>query len=158
MAAEDAITLTEPVPQERALFDRLAAFYAYDFSEVTGGALRDDGTYPAHECFDLIWTDPDRHARLIRVAGEVAGFVIVHRFGPAAWDMEQFFVLRKFRRRGVGRAAAVAVFETFRGQWTVEQITANIAAQAFWRRVILDYTKGDYLDTLGEDPEQSFVS
>ena len=89
---------------------------------------------------------------------EPAGFAIVRRTGAQAYDMEQFFVLRKFRRSGVGTRAAHMLFGNFPGRWTVEQIAANTAAQRFWRGVIGAYTKGDYDDSLAADPVQSFVA
>jgi len=36
------------------------------------------------------------------------------------------------------------VFDTFRGKWEVTQLTRNVEAQAFWRRVIASYTGGRY--------------
>ncbi|MEL6840703.1 MAG: GNAT family N-acetyltransferase [Pseudomonadota bacterium] len=104
-----------------------------------------------------MWTDPDRHPYLIFVEKEPAGFAIVHWTGKD-YDMEQFFVMRKFRRTGLGRAAAYRLFDMFRGPWGIEQITSNTVAQAFWRNVISGYTDDDFEDTLGDDPMQSFVS
>jgi predicted acetyltransferase len=53
----------------------------------------------------------------------------------------------------VGRAAAVALFNRFPGRWEVAQLEANTAAQAFWRRVIGDYTGGDYTERWVDDDE-----
>jgi len=58
-----------------------------------------------------------------------------------------FFVARAYRRRGVGAVAAHQIFDRFPGRWQVLQIRANPAAQAFWRRVIGDYTGGRYSDS-----------
>ena len=50
--------------------------------------------------------------------------------------MEQFFVLKRHRRSGAGRALALYVFHSHPGLWEVGQMPANLAAQAFWRKVI----------------------
>ena len=121
-------------------------------------AIGADGLFPAHECFDLMWHDPRRFPRLIMVGDEPAGFAIVHLTEDGVHDMEQFFVLRKFRRSGVGRAAAHAIFTAFPGRWEVEQIPANTVAQAFWRDVIAAFTQGDFVDHGGDDPYQAFTS
>lgn len=93
------------------------------------------------------------------INSEVAGFAIVQELNTGAYDMEQFFVLRKFRRKGVGRSAAKRLFDEFSGQWTVEQIATNKAAQIFWRGVISDYTNGNFQDTINNGaPIQRFVS
>ena len=152
------LKLTKPTAKDKQLLNGLAQLYAYDFSAMSEATIGSDGLFPAMRCFDEIWTDPDRHAHLIKMDAEPAGFAIVRRTGKDVFDMEQFFVLRKFRRRGVGRDAAQLLFRSFPGQWTVEQITANTGAQIFWRTVIAEYTKGRFDDTSGENPVQSFVS
>ena len=50
--------------------------------------------------------------------------------------MAEFFVMRKYRRRGIGRQAAADVFARFAGPWQVRQQRSNPAATAFWRRAI----------------------
>ena len=151
------LKLVKPTADDRPAFDRLAQLYAYDFSEMTDLTLGTNGLFPAHECFTKIWTDPNRHPRLFMVDAQLAGFAIVHRIEDGDFDMEQFFVLRNFRRSGVGREAAHSLFREFTGYWTVEQITSNKVAQVFWRGVISEFTNGDYKDTKGEDPVLSFV-
>jgi predicted acetyltransferase len=43
----------------------------------------------------------------------------------------EFFVLRSLRGRGIGRAAAFAVFDRFRGSWEVEELRRNEPAGRF---------------------------
>ncbi len=62
-----------------------------------------------------------------------------------AW-MEQFFVLKRYRRTGAGRALALHVFASHPGLWEVGQMPANLAAQAFWRKVIGEFTGGAYTE------------
>ena len=75
--------------------------------------------------------------------------------------MAEFFVMRKYRRRGVGKQMAFNVFDRLPGKWEVRQVAENNAGIAFWRRIILEYTGGNVQETLlaGEDwrgPAQSF--
>ena len=58
--------------------------------------------------------------------------------------MGEFFVLRKFRRRGVGKQAAHRLFARHPGRWEVRELPSNMPAQGFWRRIIADYTQGDF--------------
>jgi predicted acetyltransferase len=51
-------------------------------------------------------------------------------------DMSEFFVMRKYRRSGVGREAARRVFAMFPGIWQLRQVHGNDAATAFWRAVV----------------------
>lgn len=54
------------------------------------------------------WEKEDHHPFLIRADGEVAGFAMVRPYSDERGRMEigEFFVLRKLKRRGIGRQAA----------------------------------------------------
>jgi predicted acetyltransferase len=64
---------------------------------------------------------------------------------PGAMSISEFFVMRKYRKKGVGRAAAIEVFDMFPGLWEVLQHEANVPAQRFWEEVIGAYTGGHYV-------------
>jgi predicted acetyltransferase len=92
---------------------------------------------------------PLRTPYIFRVASKAAGFALVDNqvkvSGGEYW-MDQFFVMKKYRAMGVGAAAAVQVFQAHVGNWQVGQMTANHAAQAFWRRVIGRVSAGNYTE------------
>lgn len=91
------------------------------------------------------------HAFMVRVDGELAGFALVKEIATVRetnYDIGEFFIVRKFRRRGVGRTVAEALFDRFAGRWQVRQLLGNDTAQAFWRRVIADYSRGDYEESV----------
>jgi predicted acetyltransferase len=77
--------------------------------------------------------------------------------------MEQFFVMRRYRRCGVGEAAARWLFARYPGRWQVRERHNNLPAQAFWHAIIGRYTSGRY-DELSIErsptggPVQFFVS
>ena len=50
--------------------------------------------------------------------------------------MAEFFIVRKHRRSGVGRAAAQTIFSRYAGLWEVAVARRNVPAQAFWRGAI----------------------
>ena len=52
--------------------------------------------------------------------------------------------MKKYRRAGIGKAAAVQLFNIHKGNWQVHQRENNIAAHQFWKNVIAEYTKGDF--------------
>src|SRR5262249_9746695 len=86
---------------------------------------------------------------LLRIEGRPGGFALVKRLSatPATFDMGEFFVVPKHRRRGIGRRAATWLFDGFAGAWEVRQLPTNMPAQRFWRRVIADYTGGVFAET-----------
>ncbi|WP_426593360.1 GNAT family N-acetyltransferase [Cellulomonas sp. McL0617] len=108
-------------------------FYAYDWSEFDDRDVDEHGEF-GYRWLDHYWTDEDRHAFLIRAEGKLAGFALVRQ--EQRTEMAEFFVLRRYRRRGVGAAAATALFHSYPGPWEVTQRLTNPAATAFWRRAI----------------------
>jgi predicted acetyltransferase len=136
--------------QNQSVVRHLLELYAHDFSELTGADVDEDGVF-GYDRLDAYWTEPERHPFLIRVDGCIAGFALVRSGLPH--DMAEFFVLRKYRRGGVGGEAARAVFGMFPGDWQVRQIRTNEAAIKFWRAAIpVPYTE----DTNDEGPVQHF--
>ncbi len=47
------------------------------------------------------------------------------------WWMDEFFVMRKYRRKGVGEIVAREVFDRLPGTWEVGQIAPNEVARKF---------------------------
>jgi predicted acetyltransferase len=121
----------------------LFQLYVHDFSEFwagTGrGELDDDGRFPAYP-FEPYFERPAWRALLIRRGGALAGFALVndipHSGLPADHSVAEFFIVRKHRGQGLGRAAARRLFMEAPGLWEVAVARKNLAALAFWRGVI----------------------
>lgn len=140
-----------PIPRsQRDLLRHLWQLYVYDFSEFMNWNVSWQGQFPENDLDDC-WVNPRRHQFLIDVDGHPAGFVLIDRLdrghlssrGPVM-DLREFFVLRAYRRRGVGTTAATRAFDLFHGTWEVVELAENVAAQHFWRRVIGAYSGGRY--------------
>lgn len=125
----------------------LFELYMHDLSGYAGIEVGDDGKFAAPATLSLYWSDAaQRHPFLIRADGRIAGFALVRKIAPAIYDMGEFFILRKYRRSGVGREAAFWLFDRFKSAWEVREIPSNEPAQAFWRRIIAEYAGGDFED------------
>jgi predicted acetyltransferase len=118
---------------DKPIVAQLLELYAHDFSEFEDADVDETGRF-GYGRLDSYWTESERHPFLIRVDGKLAGVALVRAGKPH--DMAEFFVMRKYRRGGVGRDAARAVFAKFPGEWQVRQLNSNPAATAFWRRAI----------------------
>jgi predicted acetyltransferase len=145
----------------RALLENLAQLYSYDFSEVLEMHVDEDGRFGSVDLAPY-WVDEWRHPFLLRVDGKVAGFALISEQSKitgkrGVFDVTELFVLRRFRRHGVGRAAAFAAFDRFAGTWEVRQREENPDATAFWRRTIDEYTRGDYEETRWVRPQWSEI-
>jgi predicted acetyltransferase len=147
--------------EDQALLRNLVQFYYYDFSEVLEMYVGADGRFGDVDLASY-WADEWRHPFLLRVDDQLAGFALISGRSKitgksGVFDMTEFFVLRGFRRRGVGRAAAFAAFDRFEGPWEVRQREENPSATSFWRRAIDEYTHGDYEETRWCRPEWSEI-
>lgn len=75
------------------------------------------------------------------------------------YRMTEFFIARPFRRRGLGRQAARLLLDRFAGCWEISQYQSNQPAVQFWRRVIAQYTSGQYRERIVQgEVTQSFRS
>lgn len=124
---------------------QLLELYQYELSDIWPQEMN----ARAHYGYDL-----SRHRQASRFFAHVAmkgtQYVGLALVAPAAvtrtdgfW-MEQFFVLKRHRRSGVGLELARHAFASHPGLWEVGQMPANAAARVFWRSVIGTLTEGQY--------------
>ncbi len=133
---------------DKPVLRRLLQLYLYDFTEFAPQELDEHAEYP-YRYLDHYWAPNDNEERLpylIRADGKLAGFALVRRPAGGAWRMAEFFVLRMYRRHGVGQAAALHLFRALPGEWQVAELPANTPAQAFWRRTIAEATRNTYTE------------
>ena len=142
------VTLHALGASDLELLSNLMELYIHDLSSAFPNVtLGPDGRfgYPGLESY--LAESPARSAFLVRAGERTAGFVLVKRGSPvsddpAALDIAEFFVLRQSRGQGVGRAAAVELWDRMPGTWTVRAAVRNADAVSFWRRVVTAYTNG----------------
>jgi predicted acetyltransferase len=131
-------------PEEESILSNLLELYAHDFSEFHELEIGWDGRF-GYSTLPLYWSEPGRHPFLVWVEGRLAGFVLVKRgsdvSGDAAvWDMAEFFVLRGYRRRGIGTHIAHEIWRRFPGLWEVRVMESNVSARPFWAHAISTFT------------------
>lgn len=149
------IQLRTPSRSDRGLLRQLMELYLYDFSEFDGGDLDEHGRYEYGD-LDYFWFEPTHAAFLVTVDGKLAGFVLVDdevKMDGNERSMTEFFVMRKYRRKSVGKQVAMQVFRRLPAKWEVCVIQENTPAQAFWRHVIAEYTQGEYQEALLDNDE-----
>ncbi|KAB8135739.1 GNAT family N-acetyltransferase [Gracilibacillus oryzae] len=145
------ITITKVSYDDKLVLSNIIQLYRYDSSEFDGHALNSHGLY-MYKYLDNQWTDDYRYPAIIKVDGEIAGFVLIILDVPKDFTklsktnktnvISDFFILRKFRRKGIGKQVAFSIFDQFKGDWEVKQTLTNKPAYEFWKKVIGDYTNG----------------
>lgn len=139
------VTLESASADDAVLLGNLVELYIHDLSAMFPHVrLSEDGRYGYPGLPSYLSGERDRRAFVIRHDGVIAGFVLARRGSPASddpsvLDVAEFFVLRQFRARGVGRAAAARLWDLMPGSWTVRASAGNPAAIDFWRQVVTSY-------------------
>jgi len=146
------VKLIQASPEHKDVVKNLMQFYIYDFSEFVECDVEGDGLYAAYPHLEDYWKEKDyRFPYLIKKDEKYVGFVLV-RFIESAernyFSIAEFFIMKKYRRKGIGKAVAKQVFNLHKGRWEVYQKESNKPAQEFWTRIIDEYTKGQFKERL----------
>lgn len=150
------LTELEPVAvADKSVLRNLMELYLYDFSEFEQRDVDEHGIF-GYRYLDHYWTDAERHPFFIRVDGRLAGFVLVRELAGDGYSISEFFVMRTYRRCGVGRTAMESLFGRFPGTWSFEVLDSNTGAQPFWREIAsrMRDVREDHLDD--EQPRTRF--
>lgn len=126
---------------------RMLELYQYELSDIWDQELDAHGEYGY--ALDRFWDSKSCSAYVAKVGGHYAGFALVDtavKVGSQGHWMDQFFVLKKYRRSGMGTALARHVFSVLPGAWEVGQMLNNHSARAFWQRVLAEYTDGQFAE------------
>jgi predicted acetyltransferase len=137
------VTISDAARFDESVLQNMLQLYTHDFSELWAGTskgdLQPDGRFADYPLGEY-WLQPSWSAAIVRCDDHLAGFALVNDRGhsgkPVDRNMAEFFILRKYRGRGVGRAAAEQIFARHPGQWEVAVARKNIAALRFWRTTI----------------------
>jgi diamine N-acetyltransferase len=141
----DDLVLRQATPEDRLPIYRMLELYQHDLSDIWDQDVDSHGEFGY--AIDRFWAGKNSHAFVAMVAGRYAGFALVNDDVPLGSEghwLEQFFVMKKYRRRGLGRRLAEHVFAAFPGPWEVGQMPRNLPAQAFWRRTIGGIVAGGF--------------
>jgi predicted acetyltransferase len=142
--APERIQLIPAKREEEPILANLLELYAHDFTEFLPIDLRSNGRFE-YQDLGRYWRNPNHHPFLIKVAGKLAGLVLIRKDESVSraeelWDLGEFFVVRRYRRHGVGTAMAHEVWRKFPGRWQVRVMEANLQGQHFWQQAITQFT------------------
>lgn len=146
------ITLKEIDKGSRHILENLFPFYIYDMSEYMEWSPNEEGKFTFNPSnFDAYWQADDHIPYFIYVGAELAGFALVRRYPSdiSSYDIEQFFVLRKFKGKGVGKQALTLIINSLPGKWQIRVLIENTGALNFWQSAVSDIVGDAY--TLSKD-------
>lgn len=147
---QDFCHIIKATREDSQTLHNLMQYYFYDFSEFNQADVEIDGKFGSYPFLDVYWEEiEDRFPFIVYYNQKPAGFVLVRRIQyeqqPGFYfSIAEFFIMRKYRRYGLGKFVAQQMFKDFKGNWEVFQIATNKPAQSFWIKVIDDYTQGNF--------------
>lgn len=127
---------------DKVIIRNLLQLYLYDMTEFEfkANALNKSGEYD-YQYLDHYWTEKGRYPYLFFSGKEIAGFALVRRI-EKQYSMGEFFILRKFRRRGLGLRSATEILKKHGGDWITHFLKTNEIAERFWEKVALNLSSG----------------
>jgi predicted acetyltransferase len=133
-------------PEADALLRNLFEHYCYDMSEWFEFDTGADGSYSYNTA--SVWAG-EYSAYLAKIGSSIAGFALIGSGADwlgdiGAWDVHEFFIMRKFRRHGLGQRMATLLWNEHPGEWLVRVLEANVPAVLFWRDVISGYSPSSH--------------
>jgi len=138
--------------EHEIVIQNLMQFYIYDFSEYISYDVENNGLFAAYPYLTDYWEgDNNKFPYIIKKDDKYVGFVLVKFITSndrSYFSIAEFFILKKYRRGGIGKAVAFKIFNLYKGEWEVFQKDANKPAQLFWNKVISEYTKGQFRERL----------
>jgi len=134
-----SLEIIEITEKDRTVLQNLMSMYLHDMSEYAGFLkLCSDGSYK-YQNLHLYLERDELSAFLVKIDSEIAGFILSNKPPYIPDDcqisIQEFFILKKFRRKGNGLRAASSFFEKFPGRYYIAQLVDNLPAIAFWRSV-----------------------
>lgn len=134
--------------EEKMLLIRLMELFLYEFSQFSNDDINEYGYY-GYSHIDDYWNEKGRFPYLIRVDRKIAGFALIcphcdYRKEENARCIGEFFIMLKYRRKGIGQKVAVQLFNQHRGSWEVCFWKNNLPASKFWKKVVEEYTNNHY--------------
>lgn len=115
--------------------------YLHDLSPYSREDLNAQGEYN-YPYFTEYWHESDRQSYSIRLFEKLVGFVFVNSYNilsDSEYSIAEFFILRLYRRQGIGKIAASEIFNQNPGIWETRVLPTNQGAYKFWKQIIINY-------------------
>jgi len=95
--------------------------------------------------------EDDRHIFILKTDDSVIGFALINkhlRFAKDGFAIAEFFIQKKYGKKGYGRKLAEYIFIQYPGNWEIAVALNNHSARKFWKQVLASYTGGDFTEKI----------
>ncbi|MDR1180196.1 MAG: GNAT family N-acetyltransferase [Spirochaetales bacterium] len=149
---EISLVLVKKKEKEKEILKNLSEKYSYEISQYLENDVNALGLYNYWDDFDFdfdyYWSQKKWRPYFIKVDKKLAGFVLItneKRFSNnTKYFLQDFFVMYKYRRMGVGTYILEIIFEKFKGKWELLCHHKNNPARIFWRKNIKRFSNNNF--------------
>lgn len=144
------------------IINNMYPLYLHDLGEIRNtypneyGVFEDDSIKTLEEqipVFDIWWNKKDiLFPYLITVDGLPAGFILLatppYVVDDSDFMINEMFIMRPFRGKGVGEYAVTAIFNMYLGNWMLftTPTNRNLKTIKFWRKTLFHYTNNQFIE------------
>ena len=133
------VKLKEVLEIEKSILRNFYSLYLHELSNFTTNLdVGEDGVFHYEE-LDKFWDVDGLSPYFIKLNDEIIGFILLleRPFLKKSNDygINDFFILNKYKGKGLAVQAAGKIFEEKPGQYFVMQVVENKRAVAFWKKV-----------------------
>ncbi|WP_152399152.1 GNAT family N-acetyltransferase [Paenibacillus cellulositrophicus] len=125
----------------KEVLKNLMTLYLHDLSEfIENIDLNTENGLFEFDVFDWFFEKEGLNPFFINLDEKPIGFILLQS-GPysnqeyADYVLNSFFILKKYRRKGIGKLACRKFFELYPGRYAISQALSNIPAIHFWKSV-----------------------
>lgn len=150
------LKLTKVHDIKKAPFVNLQQLYEFEFSPITKDKTNLYGLYDQDE-IKKHWSKSGYDVYIIYCGKIPIGFAVINLSSMIngdrkTRDVAEFFVMPAYRKSGVGRWAAIKLFNTYKENWEIRQLPGLEYAKIFWESVIREYTHDNFESLMVDEP------
>ncbi|QUG41660.1 GNAT family N-acetyltransferase [Psychrobacillus sp. INOP01] len=133
------LKLKKVLELEKSILRNFYSLYLHELSNFTTNLdVGEDGAFHYEE-LDKFWDIDGLSPYFIKLDDEIIGFLLLleRPFLKKSYDygINDFFILNKYKGKGLAVQAVGKIFEEKPGQYFVLQVVENKRAVAFWKKV-----------------------
>ena len=133
------IILKEVLESEKSILRNFYSLYLHELSNFTSTLdIGEDGIFHFKE-LDTFWDVDGLSPYFIKLEDKIIGFILLLERPLLKksndYGINDFFILNKYKGKGLAVQAAEQLFREKPGQYFVMQVVENKRAVAFWKKV-----------------------
>ncbi|MBU8567943.1 GNAT family N-acetyltransferase [Virgibacillus pantothenticus] len=133
-----SVEIKEANSEDKNSVENLFQFYLHDLSEYTDNLnIAKNGNFDTSDV-ELFFTKDNLLPLKIVLEDEIIGFIFLIKGKTVNYVINDMFILRKFRNRGLGKIVVKKVFTQYKGTYAVMQLINNKSAVTFWHSLYND--------------------